>query len=180
MSDAFPDNMFRCGGGDPGVSGAIARITFDPETRLGTLVVHDMPKAILTTTGKQKPQPDPRGIAVLLRDLQLDLFVLERTFGMAGDAAAYAYSFGHGRGAMAGAAHALGIDLEEPTPASWKAKLAVPSDKKQAVVRANQLLPHCAAAWPLKKHHDRAEAAMLSLMGLFTRGFIPKRIDLEV
>lgn len=170
--------IHRSGGADPGLHGAIARIVLDTETRRGLLRVHRMPTILVGKTNPC-PQPDPIGIAALIRELDLDGLVLERTNGMIGEGASRAYAFGHGRGAVAGVAAAFGVPLSEPVPSVWKAKLAVPSDKKLAKARANQLLPHCAAAWPLKGDHDLAEAALLAFYGLLERGLVPKTIELE-
>ncbi|ODT77715.1 MAG: hypothetical protein ABS76_26645 [Pelagibacterium sp. SCN 64-44] len=170
--------IHNSGGADPGLHGAIARIAYDTVARRGLLRVHRMP-TVLVGKSNPRPQPDPIGIAALLRELGLDHLVLEKVNGMIGEGASRAFAFGHGRGAVAGAAAALGIPLSEPVPTVWKPKLAVPSDKKLAKARATQLLPGCAAAWPLAGDHDLAEAALLAFYGLLERGIVPINISLE-
>ena len=169
---------YNAGGGDPGLTGALARIAYDTASRRGFLRVRRMPTIMVGKTNP-RPQPDPIGIAAILRDWQLDGLALEKVGSRPGEAPHSAFCFGHGRGAVAGAAAALGIPLEEPVPSVWKPKLAVPADKKLASARATQLLPLCAAAWPLVKDHDLAEASLLALYLLFCRGLVPLIIELE-
>jgi len=60
--------------------------------------------------------------------------------------------------------------LETPTnlvtPAAWKKAMKVAGEdegKEQCRALALQLFPACAASFALKRHHGRAEAALLAL-----------------
>lgn len=171
------DRWFHQGGADPGKKGAIARIRMDLETREAFLSVHAMPTVVVTKSGREAVSPD--GVVDLIASLDLHAIVVERVFYLSGEANSSSGAFGEGRGALVTAAAALKIPRDEPPAASWKPKMAVPSDKQLARARASQLMPHCISLWPNKGSHDQAEAALLAFYGLLTRGLHPKSIKPE-
>lgn len=169
------DRFFNQGGADPGKSGAIARIRYDMDARVGLLAIRPIPTEVFTKKGGTRVSP--AGVAALLRDLDLHALVLEQVFAAQGEGAQRSKNFGEGRGMILGAAAMAGIPFDEPAAASWKPDMAVPSDKALSVKRASQLMPACAGLWSkFKNQHDDAEASMLALYGLLSRGLVPLKI----
>jgi hypothetical protein len=107
--------------------------------------------------------PSPNDLADLLRTLKPDLFVLEKVNGIPGQSASAAFNFGHATGEVWGIVTALEIRRERVSPAVWKRAMMAPADKEASRQRASELMPASSHLWPLKKHHGRAEAAMLAL-----------------
>lgn len=169
------NGIFHQGGIDPGKCGVIARVRYDLGQRVGRLSLRAIPLEVHTQKGGERVSPT--GVATMLRSLDLHALVLEQVFASKGEGAQRAKNFGEGRGVILGAAAALEIPFDEPHPSSWKKTMAVPSSKPLSVLRASQLMPACAGLWSkFKNQHDEAEAAMLALYGLFSRGLIPLKI----
>jgi crossover junction endodeoxyribonuclease RuvC len=144
---------------DPGLDGAIAFL--DAED----LTVADMPVLLLNRGGKRKRELDPHGVARLLRTTSIDHAFVEAVGARPGQGVTSMFSLGRSLGIIIGVLAALDIPLTMASPAAWKRSLGVPKAKDGARARASQLLPAAAAQWPLKKHHGRAEAALLALHG---------------
>jgi hypothetical protein len=68
-------------------------------------------------------------------------------------------------GALLGAIAAIGIPLTHVDAGQWKDALKVSAEKDHARGRASELIPSGAVHWPLKKHHGRAESALIALFG---------------
>jgi crossover junction endodeoxyribonuclease RuvC len=62
-----------------------------------------------------------------------------------------------------GVAAGLGLRMRAPTPSKWKRDMGLSSDKEQSRAAAIAQWPQHAKLFSLKKHHDRAEAALLAL-----------------
>jgi crossover junction endodeoxyribonuclease RuvC len=77
-------------------------------------------------------------------------------------------AFWLGLGIVRGVLAANFIRIHEVSPAAWKRALRVTSDKDSSRMRASALFPRWADQWPLKKHHGRAEAALIALHGANT------------
>ncbi len=60
---------------------------------------------------------------------------------------------------------AFSIPITLVTPQEWKKELKVQKHKDNSRLRASQLLPEHANMWPLKKHHNRAEAILIAYYG---------------
>lgn len=140
---------------DPGMEGAIALYA-------GRLVhVHDMPIA-----GRHV---DPYQLASIFDQLcqpdGCDLVIVEQQQSMPKQGVSTTFKIGNNFGICHGVAAALGYRVTMPRPVTWKRRLSVRSDKDAARLRASQLIPEGVRVWPLKKHHGRAEAALLAYYG---------------
>jgi crossover junction endodeoxyribonuclease RuvC len=149
---------------DPGLDGAVAFLGED-------LTVVDMPVLQLSRGGKQKRELDAHALARLLSTTSIDHAFVEAVGARPGQGVTSMFSLGRSVGIIVGVLAALDIPLTMAAPAAWKRSLAVPKAKDGARARASQLLPAAAAHWPLKRHHGRAEAALLALYG--------SRLDLQ-
>lgn len=95
----------------------------------------------------------------------IELIVVEKVTSSPQMGVASSFRFGETFGAIRGVVAALEVRVEYVAPAIWKRALKVSADKDKARMRAQELMPACRAAWPLKKHDGRAEAALLAWYG---------------
>lgn len=65
-----------------------------------------------------------------------------------------------------GVAAGLGLKMIAPTPSVWKRAMGLSPDKEQSRAAAISKWPQHAKLFNLKKHHDRAEAALLALWAI--------------
>lgn len=167
---------------DPGGSGAIALFCPPQPGPPGmpplpaTLNVWDMPVNEVTVGGSKRKRIDILGLDKLLDDVceaimgNPDRVVIEQVGGMPGQASGFAFGFG------VGALHAVltmrRIPFETVTPTKWKKEVKAPKDKKEAMVRAEQIWPeHRDKFRSYEKstrgtdRPDRAEAALLAYYG---------------
>jgi hypothetical protein len=139
---------------DPGLTGAIAFYVPDTPERVG---IDDMP----VVAG----EVDPATLARLITRLGPSVAVIERVNGMPTDGGSRAFKFGDAFGVARGVIAALQIPVHFVTPGVWKKfyKLkAGPDGKEHARSLALQLFPKTAQHFALKKHHGRAEAALIA------------------
>jgi hypothetical protein len=146
---------------DPGVKGAVA--IFEPVT--GRLSLHDMP---LRKRPSGRMEVDGVKLAEILAGwAPLALAVVEKVAAMTGkESAANSFQFGRSFGVILGVLAALKIDTVETRPAVWKAMLGLGTDKSESILRARTLFPDAARHFALKKHDGRAEAALLTTIGV--------------
>lgn len=150
---------------DPGVDGAIA--LWMPSVR--ELVVHDMPT--LQRAGSKRRDVDAVALAQMLRGLIgaetqfITLALIERAGTRPTESRASAHTNGRNWGVAFGVLAAQLVPVEIITPAKWKGAMKLTTDKDYSRTVATSLLPEHAQRWPLKKHHDRAEAALLAVYG---------------
>lgn len=147
-------------GVDPGLEGALALYDTIVEK-----VIHvcDMPTKTIMVSGKAREEVCPYGIVDLFRLLEAKKVCIEKVGGQRNQSASAAFNFGAGYGALRAAAAALDMEIDNPAPILWKAKLKVPSKKEFAIAKATEMLPYAREYWPLKKHDGRAEAALIAL-----------------
>jgi crossover junction endodeoxyribonuclease RuvC len=168
--------MLLCGC-DPGLDGALAFM--DPVT--ATALIHDMPTLLLKRAGKSKREVDAHTLARTWRLARPDHVFIELagavprvksegTNRKGGQGVSSAFASGKGYGIIIGVLATLEIPYSIVASQVWKKALGVPAEKDGARARASQLMPTLAAQWPLKKHHGRAESALLSLYGARTLG----------
>lgn len=69
-----------------------------------------------------------------------------------------------------GAAAALRMNRFQPTPSSWKRVMNLTPDKERSRAEALRLWPASAHLFKRKMDHDRAEAALLALWRIRSRG----------
>jgi crossover junction endodeoxyribonuclease RuvC len=148
---------------DPGVTGAVAYLLNGTVQR-----VSDMPVSVMTRgDGRLRRRIDPLALRIMVADAAPDLVIIEATWASPGMGVSSAYSFGHTAGtieAVVALSVGVGCDVRFVTPQSWKRALGLPAAKGEATAMATRLLGG-AVHWPLKRHHGRAEAALLAWYG---------------
>ena len=153
---------------DPGVSGAWARVTNDGG-KPRVLAVHDLPVySEKTGTGKIRRYIDAGALLDALRDESPDLLICERMVAPPGISSNTAFSMGATMGALQTVARLSGFPSRFVVSSVWKRALDCPADKEKARQMAGQLMGF--DFWPLKKDHNRAEAALIGLYGLIAFG----------
>lgn len=144
---------------DPGFTGAVA--IYCPET--GALVVEDMPVL-----------KDPKGRTVLNHKALFELLrptvgnviaYLEKVAAMRGQGVSSTFRFGQGYGAIEMALAAHEIPTHDVTPAKWKRRLGLSSDKGVSRGLATKLFPSHAESFKRVKDDGRAEAALIAYYG---------------
>jgi len=142
---------------DPGLTGAIALYDLSVP---GASTVHDMPAVHKTV--------DSAALAALIRDLAPAMVVLEEVGPMPRDGVRQAFSFGQSYATARTVALMLEIPLHLVRPQAWKGYFRLPGgDVGKELGRALALrrFPGSAKSFSLKKHHNRAEAALIALYG---------------
>lgn len=140
---------------DVGMTGALA--FYHPDD----LVIYDMP---VNKRNKTK-RVDCRNLFAIVSSFDVEHAFIEQVnaYGMG---ATGAYNFGWSCGSVEAVIASAGIPFTYVTPQKWKKAMSCPKDKDASRMRASQLLPRYADLnWPLKKHHGRAEAALIALYG---------------
>lgn len=154
---------------DPGLTGAIT--TYD--TYRGRMDILDMPviEAEISAKKTRKVLNEPEVFALFQGLAAIgftDCFV-EKVGGMPGQSAPAAFTFGYGVGVIHTAAMATGMSLHTIPPATWKAALRAPKDKKASCRRAIELIPTHRDFFTKGKTQEtrsgRAESAMLAVYG---------------
>lgn len=155
--------MTLVAGCDPGFSGAFCLL--DTETR--HLQMWDMP-VVKKTVGKAvRSRMDMTGLEEMIARLAgVPLVTLEDPGARSRQAGQMA--FGIGLGAIQYALHQARLRVEMIVPTKWKKALRVPADKKEAVLRAEEMFPLQRELFrgPRGGVMDgRAEAALIALYG---------------
>lgn len=148
-------------GVDPGALGALALLDGQ------RLEVHDMPAAKLRRGKTDKNEVAGPLLAELLRQLEPDVAFIELVGGFQGQSASAAFNFGLAAGVVHGALHMAGVRVELVPTTVWKRAVGVKlgAGKDPSTARACQLWPRQASLFSLKKHADRAEAALIAEYG---------------
>lgn len=146
---------------DPGLTGALALMTGD------ALYITDLPIHEIRKGKQTKREIDTHRLVAILRDCAVHrpTVWIENVSTRPGEGAVGAFTFGKTVGLITGAAIALDLPIEKVSPQHWKRGLNVLADKEATRARASALMPRHAGLWPLKKHHGRAEAALIALWG---------------
>lgn len=154
---------------DSGVSGAITFLArLDGELRLA---VFDMPVLKIQKGKTTRQAVDGPAVVDLLERFRPAHAWLERAQAMPPDLHGRRQGIGstatymEGYGLLRGILVALRVPHDLVHPATWKKALRVPREKDDARARASQLMPRFADKWNLKKHHGRAESALIALYG---------------
>lgn len=142
---------------DPGISGALGFYFTNATDRVS---VEDMPVA-----GGSISAPL---LADQIRRYAPTVALIEAVSAMPGQGVVSMFNFGKSFGQAIGVVGALGIPVHFVTPAKWKKHYGLSSDKEKCRERAQQLFPACADRFELKKHHGRAEAALIAKYGAET------------
>jgi len=143
---------------DPGVSGAIAVVQ-----NFRIIAAHDFP----TIHNGKKNVLDPYSLATLFDCLigGVAFCVFENVHSLPRDKPTHAFTFGHATGIAEGILCAHKIQIRKAEPGVWKTMMGVHRDKEKARQKAISLFPQDAHLISRKQDHNRAEAALLALLG---------------
>ena len=75
------------------------------------------------------------------------------------------FRFGHTCGLIHGILVGLEIPVYPLNPSTWKTVMGLGRDKEASLTMARKEFPKSSQYFTLKRHHDRAEAALMSLYG---------------
>ena len=169
---------------DPGIGGALAIL--NPE--INEVRFFDTPTLEVIVNKKRKNVLDAYAMVRILRDINFKAAVahmevqvaIEKVQAMPGGGertmgATSAFSFGMGFGLWLGILAALEIPHQQVHPATWKARVMSGMGKEKDASRqiAMQHYPKAAKDLSLKKHHGRADAAMIARFAWLTYGGQP-------
>ena len=146
---------------DPGITGAIARIS-----QSGAYEVHDIP---IMANGKGKAKVKNWINAAAFHELlgtfyEHEIVFVERMTAMPGQSSQTAMSVGDSLGVIRGVCAAQGKSIEIITPQSWKKYYNLGKDKEICRAKAIELFPN--ASLSRKKDHNRAEALLIAKYGV--------------
>lgn len=156
-SSAPSKHSHKLVGVDPGMTGALA--VFDLQ-RLQITSVHDMPVA--------DGELDISELARILREISPTVAIVERVASRNTDSRPAAFKFGGAYMGVRAVLTMLQIPQHLFTPQEWKAKMRLKGGdegKEQARAMALRLFPSASSFFSAKKHHNRAEAALLARFG---------------
>jgi crossover junction endodeoxyribonuclease RuvC len=154
---------------DPGLYGAIAAY----DLRTSELVycvdmpIHEPQELKRGELKSRKVELNAHGIAQALK------FLADHAVGALVEDVAAApnqgvvsmFNFGYGQGVLYGALITLDIPTLLPKPSTWKSNMGLTRDKEQARRMAIGTFVGWEDHFSLKKHHGRAEAALLAKYG---------------
>jgi hypothetical protein len=146
-------------GVDPGVSGAIAFYFVGHQHGVS---VDDIPTA--------GGQVDPVALTALIRNFAPSVAMVELVHSMPKQGVASSFNFGMAFGCVRGVIGALQVPLHLVSPGKWKKHFHLSADKERSRELAIRLFPTSAFQFSRKKHHGRAEAALLARYGAETIG----------
>jgi len=148
-------------GVDPGFGGALA--VYDPLNRVLVEVI-DMPVFEDRLGRIQLNAPE------LVHSLNkhadsIGLCIIEDVAARPGQGVTSMFRFGFSTGVITGIIAAKLIPIYKTPPAVWKSLMGLTRDKAQSLIKARETFPDQAHLFQLKKHADRAEAALLAVFG---------------
>lgn len=141
-------------GVDPGTEGALAGL----DAATGALIwIEDMPII-------DKTVPGPLVVDLLTNEVIVAAHV-EKVWASQGQGASSSFNFGCGTGTILGVLAAMRVPVFRPTVAKWKRAQGVTADKETSRLKAIELWPEHSELFRFKKHHGRAEAALIGRHG---------------
>jgi crossover junction endodeoxyribonuclease RuvC len=140
-------------GVDPGITGGIAFLFAN------RVVAEDIPTA--------GGEVDVDTLVRRIREMQPALAIIERANAMPKQGVASTFKYGVAYGALRTTVALCNIPYRLVTPGKWKAHFHLDADKEKSRALAIQLWPGC-GYFALKKHHGRAEAALIARYGAET------------
>lgn len=153
---------------DPGISGALARVERNKSGALKVLQIEPLPLwSEQTKAGKTRRYIDLPPLLALLAGMEADCIVCERMIAAPGIAGSTAFSMGATMGVIQAALRAHGERHKFVVSSVWKRALECPADKEAARLFAVRLFGSD-DFWPLKKDHNKAEAALIAAYGALT------------
>ena len=151
--------MTRILGVDPGLTGAVALW----DDSLDALEVRDAPTVeIKVGRSKNRTVYLKSAYKDIIKTLEPDLAIVEEVNGIKGQSASASFNFGRGLGLLEGILIAFDVPIHPVSPIAWQRALRVPAGKDGSRLRATQLYPAYSHLFSLKKHHGRAEAALIA------------------
>lgn len=146
---------------DPGVSGALS--FYDGSET----IIYDIPVFSITTNSKSKNTIDCHGLLDIIRAQKPDIAYLENVNAMPKQGVTSMFNMGRTLGRIEMAVMACGVPLVYVAPNKWKKFLEFKkgSEKDESRKLASEKFPQFKDNWPLKKHHNRAEAFLISVYG---------------
>jgi hypothetical protein len=145
---------------DVGFSGAVALVI-----GVALEAVHDIP-----IVGKDV---DAGELARLIRDMRPDHAFIENATAMPKQGTVSMFRFGSTFGTIKAVVAVCGISHSLIVPSKWKRHYnLLNSDKEASRLRAIQLWPD-SGCFNLKKHHGRAESALIAKFGAETLSRLP-------
>jgi hypothetical protein len=146
---------------DPGLDGAIARLSSK------SLAIFDVPAVKARSRGREVNLPALRDIVLKLEEepFSIELVVIEKNASRPNEGGASGRKSGIVEGILLGAFTMMDAKILRVTPNSWKKSLRLTSDKEYSRTRAIEEFPKYHELFSLKKHHNRAEAALMTLYG---------------
>src|SRR5262249_41779409 len=136
---------------DPGITGGIAALYPD-----GRIEAHDIPVVA--------NEVDVDALARLTETHAPRLAIIERANAMPRQGVASTFKYGVAYGSVRAVCPLCRIPYHLVTPAKWKGYFRLDADKERSRALAIQLWPGC-GYFALKKHHGRAEAALIARYG---------------
>lgn len=152
---------------DPGLTGALAWLTYCPQTKIIALLgVADVPTAKVKVGKSLRSVPVPS----LLRDTFCNpifpkptAVVIEHVHAMPGQGVTSMFNFGHIAGMLAGVAAGLNLPISHVRSNEWQTLAGVRKGTDDAGrLRATSLFPEHAHLFQRVKDHNRADAALIA------------------
>lgn len=151
---------------DPGLTGALACLAFDPHTRqlVDPPAVLDMPVVSTKVGPKTRNDILEAGLVEAVRQMRPTIAYVERVQPMRGEGAVGAFKFGAGWGLVRGVLAGMQVPTRLVTPQSWKKRAGLPTGASKDMSRqlASRLYPQLGAMFLRKKDDGRAEAVILA------------------
>lgn len=150
---------------DPGFGGAI--VVYDCDRR-DLVDVIDLPLYQTTTRARKSGllnHLDIHKVSSLIDQYapHTALCALEEPGAMPNQGLSSTFRFGHVCGAIHGVMAGHYIPVVPIKPGVWKSALNLSEDKDRSRDLASEYFANGSQLWPLKKHNDRAEAALLCI-----------------
>jgi hypothetical protein len=146
---------------DPGLSGAVAALDLAAR-RFVAIETPTFEIAKSGGKGKRREVDDRQLVEWIKQFSHADFVVIEKVSSMPKQGVASTFSFGVAYGVYRGAIAGLGVPWQSVVPRVWKSYFKLSDDGELSRKRATELMPWAAAAWPYKKDHNVAEAALLA------------------
>jgi len=152
-----------CVGIDPGLGGAVAVLHPD-----GAISLYDTPTiTVKKVSGTKRHYLPAEMVGDLLlaknRSLGWDIrAALENVAARPGQGVTSMFSMGRGVGLWEGILAGLGIPYELVTPRVWKASFGLGKDKRESIIRAQQLFPSAEVELRRRKDEGKAEALLIA------------------
>lgn len=147
-------------GVDPGLCGAIAILREDG------LEVVDMPVERVSGSARVKERVNAAMLYAIMKNasrIGASSAVIEHVAAMPKQGVSSVFSLGDSFGVVRACAFAAGFRCSFVSPVVWKRAFSLlGSDKDASRTRASEIFPTMCALWNLKRHHGRAEAALLA------------------